>query len=75
MKIYRLRDRRHQTRMATSDDGKNFFALNGDIYCREFKITTGIFLSTAGNTVAGCSTLAPKYAISAASANEMLFTR
>ena len=39
MKIYRLRDRRHQTRMATSDDGKNFYALNGDIYCREFKIT------------------------------------
>ena len=39
MKIYRLRDIRHQTRMATSDDGKNFFALNGDISCREFNIT------------------------------------
>jgi 2-keto-4-pentenoate hydratase/2-oxohepta-3-ene-1,7-dioic acid hydratase in catechol pathway len=39
MKIYRLRDLRHQTRMATSDDGKTFFALSGDIYCREFKIT------------------------------------
>jgi 2-keto-4-pentenoate hydratase/2-oxohepta-3-ene-1,7-dioic acid hydratase in catechol pathway len=39
MKIYRLRDLRHQTRMATSDDGKNFFALTGDISCREFKIT------------------------------------
>jgi 2-keto-4-pentenoate hydratase/2-oxohepta-3-ene-1,7-dioic acid hydratase in catechol pathway len=39
MKIYRLRDLRHQTRMATSDDGKNFFALAGDISCREFKIT------------------------------------
>jgi 2-keto-4-pentenoate hydratase/2-oxohepta-3-ene-1,7-dioic acid hydratase in catechol pathway len=39
MKIYRLRDLRHQTRMATSDDGKNFYALNGDIFCREFKIT------------------------------------
>jgi 2-keto-4-pentenoate hydratase/2-oxohepta-3-ene-1,7-dioic acid hydratase in catechol pathway len=39
MKIYRLQDRRHQTRMATSDDGKTFFALSGDISCREFKIT------------------------------------
>jgi len=39
MKIYRLRDLRHQTRLATSDDGKTFFALSGDIYCREFKIT------------------------------------
>ncbi len=25
--------------MATSDDGKTFFALSGDIYCREYKIT------------------------------------
>ncbi len=25
--------------MASSDDGKNFFALSGDISCREFKIT------------------------------------
>jgi len=25
--------------MATSDDGQNFFALTGDIFCREFKIT------------------------------------
>jgi 2-keto-4-pentenoate hydratase/2-oxohepta-3-ene-1,7-dioic acid hydratase in catechol pathway len=39
MKIYRLLDVRHQTRMATSDDGKNFYALSGDISCREFKIT------------------------------------
>jgi 2-keto-4-pentenoate hydratase/2-oxohepta-3-ene-1,7-dioic acid hydratase in catechol pathway len=39
MKIYRLRDLRHQTRLATSDDGKNFFALSGDMSCREFKIT------------------------------------
>ena len=39
MKIYRLRDLRHHTRMATSDDGQNFYALNGDIFCREFKIT------------------------------------
>jgi 2-keto-4-pentenoate hydratase/2-oxohepta-3-ene-1,7-dioic acid hydratase in catechol pathway len=39
MKIYRLRDLRRQTRMATSDDGTNFFALTGDMYCREFKIT------------------------------------
>ena len=27
---------------------------------REFRIRTGIFFSTAGITVAGCSTLAPK---------------
>lgn len=39
MKIYRLRDISHQTRLATSDDGKNFFALAGDMSCREFKIT------------------------------------
>ena len=39
MKIYRLRDLRHQTRMATSDDGTNFYALNGDMFLREFKIT------------------------------------
>jgi 2-keto-4-pentenoate hydratase/2-oxohepta-3-ene-1,7-dioic acid hydratase in catechol pathway len=39
MKIYRLRDIRRQTRMATSDDGKTFFALTGDIFRREFKIT------------------------------------
>jgi 2-keto-4-pentenoate hydratase/2-oxohepta-3-ene-1,7-dioic acid hydratase in catechol pathway len=39
MKIYRLQDVRHQTRMATSDDGRNFYALSGDISCREYKIT------------------------------------
>jgi 2-keto-4-pentenoate hydratase/2-oxohepta-3-ene-1,7-dioic acid hydratase in catechol pathway len=39
MKIYRLRDAHHQTRMATSDDGRNFFAMSGDIYCREFNFT------------------------------------
>ncbi len=39
MKIYRLRDIWHQTRLATSDDGRNFFALSGDISCREFIIT------------------------------------
>ena len=39
MKIYRLRDVRHQTRMATSDDGQTFYALSGDISCREYKIT------------------------------------
>jgi 2-keto-4-pentenoate hydratase/2-oxohepta-3-ene-1,7-dioic acid hydratase in catechol pathway len=39
MKIYRLRDTHHHTRLGTSDDGKNFIALSGDIYCREFKIT------------------------------------
>ena len=27
---------------------------------REFRISTGMFFSTAGTTVAGCSTLAPK---------------
>jgi 2-keto-4-pentenoate hydratase/2-oxohepta-3-ene-1,7-dioic acid hydratase in catechol pathway len=39
MKIYRLQDVRHQTRLATSDDGKTFYALSGDISCREFKIS------------------------------------
>jgi len=39
MKIYRLRDQSHNIRMATSDDGKNFFGLNGDISCGEVKIT------------------------------------
>src|SRR5450432_582182 len=39
MKIYRLRDLRHQIRMATSDDSTNFFALNGDMFLREFKIS------------------------------------
>jgi 2-keto-4-pentenoate hydratase/2-oxohepta-3-ene-1,7-dioic acid hydratase in catechol pathway len=39
MKIYRVLDARHQTRMATSDDGVHFFALSGDISCREFRIT------------------------------------
>src|SRR5579885_105120 len=42
---------------------------------REFRISTGMFFSTAGSTVAGWSTLAPKYANSAASAKEMVFTR
>ena len=39
MKIYRVRDSQHQTRMATSDDGQHFYALSGDIYCREFRIS------------------------------------
>src|SRR5258707_10012045 len=39
MKIYRLRDRAHQTRMATSEDGENFFGLSGDLSRGEFKIT------------------------------------
>src|SRR5271155_4180679 len=39
MKIYRLRDRAHQTRMATSEDDKNYFGLSGDISCGEVKIT------------------------------------
>ena len=37
---------------------------------REFRIRTGIFLATAGRIVLGCSTFAPKYASSDASANE-----
>ena len=39
MKIYRVSDINHNTRMATSDDGVHFYALNGDIFCREFRIT------------------------------------
>ncbi len=37
--MYRLRDKAHQTRMATSDDGKNFFGLSGDVSCKQYKIT------------------------------------
>ncbi len=39
MKIYRLRDLTHQIRMATSEDGKTFFGLSGDISCGAVKIT------------------------------------
>jgi 2-keto-4-pentenoate hydratase/2-oxohepta-3-ene-1,7-dioic acid hydratase in catechol pathway len=39
MKIYRVRDTNHHTRMATSDDGAKFYALSGDISCHDFKIT------------------------------------
>src|SRR5271168_4803101 len=39
MKIYRLRDSAHQTRMATSEDGKIFFGLSGDLSCGPIKIT------------------------------------
>ena len=39
MKIYRLRDKAHQTRMATSEDGQNFFGLSGDVSCEQYKIT------------------------------------
>jgi 2-keto-4-pentenoate hydratase/2-oxohepta-3-ene-1,7-dioic acid hydratase in catechol pathway len=39
MKIYRVRDVQHHTRMATSDNGRTFYALSGDIHCREFRIT------------------------------------
>jgi 2-keto-4-pentenoate hydratase/2-oxohepta-3-ene-1,7-dioic acid hydratase in catechol pathway len=39
MKIYRLRDRTHNIRMATSDDGVHFYAISGDISCGEIKIT------------------------------------
>src|SRR3989454_11536010 len=41
----------------------------------EFKTTTGMFFSIAGSTVAGCKTLAPKQANSAASANDIVLTR
>src|ERR1700744_2409236 len=39
MKSYRLRDHGHQVRRATSEDGKTFFGLSGDISCGEVKIT------------------------------------
>jgi 2-keto-4-pentenoate hydratase/2-oxohepta-3-ene-1,7-dioic acid hydratase in catechol pathway len=39
MKIYRVRDVQHQTRLATSDDGEKFYALSGDIFFGEFRIT------------------------------------
>src|ERR1700685_1203537 len=39
MKIYRVRDIAHQPRLATSDDGKQFFALTGDIACGPIKVT------------------------------------
>jgi 2-keto-4-pentenoate hydratase/2-oxohepta-3-ene-1,7-dioic acid hydratase in catechol pathway len=39
MKIYRVRDERHQIRLVTSDNGKDFFALSGDIYYPTFIIT------------------------------------
>ena len=39
MKIYRVRDIAHQPRLATSDDGKNFFALKGDLLCEPVKVT------------------------------------
>jgi len=42
---------------------------------REFRIRTGMFFATAGRMVLGWSTFAPKYASSAASANESLGTR
>ena len=42
---------------------------------RELRIRTGISCSTAGRIVDGCSTLAPKYASSAASANDRRGTR
>src|SRR5687767_15763876 len=41
----------------------------------EFRMRTGMFRSTAGRIVLGCSTFAPKYASSAASANESFGTR
>jgi 2-keto-4-pentenoate hydratase/2-oxohepta-3-ene-1,7-dioic acid hydratase in catechol pathway len=39
MKIYRVRDIGHQPRTATSEDGKNFFSVNGDPTCGPVKIT------------------------------------
>ncbi len=39
MKIYRVRDKAHQIRMATSDDGVNFSGLSGDLSFGEVKIT------------------------------------
>src|SRR5690242_14564197 len=42
---------------------------------RELRMRTGMFFSMAGSTVAGCNTLAPKYASSAASAKEQILTR
>jgi 2-keto-4-pentenoate hydratase/2-oxohepta-3-ene-1,7-dioic acid hydratase in catechol pathway len=39
MKIYRVRDDRHQLRTVTSDNGRDFFALAGDIYYPTFVIT------------------------------------
>jgi 2-keto-4-pentenoate hydratase/2-oxohepta-3-ene-1,7-dioic acid hydratase in catechol pathway len=39
MKIYRIRDAAHRVRMVTSDDGKTFFGLSGDLSVGEVKIT------------------------------------
>lgn len=39
MKIYRVRDEQHQIRLTTSDNGKDFFALGGDPYYGERRIT------------------------------------
>jgi 2-keto-4-pentenoate hydratase/2-oxohepta-3-ene-1,7-dioic acid hydratase in catechol pathway len=39
MKIYRLRDLRHQIRTATSEDGQNFYAMTGNINYRDYRIT------------------------------------
>lgn len=39
MRIYRVRDDQQQIRFATSDDGKEFFALSGDPFYGERKIT------------------------------------
>jgi len=39
MKIYRVRDTARHVRMATSEDGKSFFGLSGDLSCGEMKIT------------------------------------
>jgi len=38
MKIYRVRDIAHRARLATSEDGKPFFALSGDLSLGEVKV-------------------------------------
>jgi 2-keto-4-pentenoate hydratase/2-oxohepta-3-ene-1,7-dioic acid hydratase in catechol pathway len=39
MKIYRVRDVARRARLATSDDGRRFYGLSGDLSCGEVKIT------------------------------------
>lgn len=39
MKIYRVRDEQHQIRLVTSDNGKDYFALTGDPYYGDRRIT------------------------------------
>lgn len=39
MKIYRVHDENHQIRLATSDNGRDFFALHGDLYIGDLRMT------------------------------------